>query len=173
MATSNQASIQPRKSSSDLGAPKVTINAAFLEEVKIIHKELWQLLEETLSMCFYHQRSFKWQTRFVECLDGLRDLFAMQFALEEGYGYFDDPVFVEANTAARAADLMNDHGQLYLEISSISDWVDDLRHHGQLANQMSKVQTRFRAFYDQIQTHEKKEQELIFEAYCDDIGTGD
>ena len=151
----------------------VTINAAFLAEVKSIHDELWKLLEETRMMCRQSHRSPKWQSRFVESMCELRDLFAMQFSLEEGFGYFEEPTFVEANISQRAVRLRNDHQSLYQEISRISEWLEDLRYDGSLSMEMDNVQVRFDSFYDQIQTHEKKEKELIYDAYCDDIGTGD
>lgn len=97
----------------------------------------------------------------------------MQFALEEGYGYFDDPVFVDATTSRQAAALRDDHKTLYQEISSIADWVEEMRHNGFLSNEMPRVKSRFECFCDQLNTHEKREQDLIMAGYCDDIGTGD
>ena len=152
---------------------KVTVNAAFLAEVKTIHHELWDLLEETKTMCHQTYRSAKWQTRFVESMCELRDLFAMQFSLEEGLGYFDEPVYVEANVSRRASTLRDDHQSLYKEISRICEWLEDLRYSGGLSGEMSNIRVCFESFYDQIQTHEKREGELIYEAYCNDIGTGD
>lgn len=173
-ASSPTFSSQMSDSTADHSQTKsVTVNAAFLEEVKTIHHELWHLLEATKLMCSKQQRTSHWQAQFVKSMEELRDLFAMQFALEEGYGYFDEPAFVESNTSERARTLRNDHKLLYQEINEIAEWLVDLRHTGDLAMQMAEVKLRFESFCEKLQTHEKQEQELIFEAYCDDIGTGD
>lgn len=152
---------------------KVTVNGAFLAEVKTIHKELWDLLHEAREMCSQIFRSAKWQSRFVESVCELRDLFAMQFSLEEGLGYFSEPAYVEAQISKRATGLMNDHQALYSEISRICEWLQDLRYSGGLTHEMPNVKVRFESFYDQIQAHEKLEQELIYDIYCRDLGMGD
>lgn len=162
-----------RESTRSTKPPKLTVNAAFLEEVKAIHSELWELLAHTRQMCQEFEPAAQWQSQLAENMAQLRDLFAMQFSLEEGLGYFSEPAVVETSISARAAALRDDHRYLYEEISRISDWLDDLRYHGGLPGKMKEIQIRFESFHDQIQTHEQKEQELIYDSYCNDLGTGD
>jgi hypothetical protein len=98
---------------------------------------------------------------------------ALHFALEEAYGYFEDPVFVAPRLSERAATLRKDHRRLYLQISDLVDQVERLVYRGRLPAAWFRVQGRFEQFYEQLQTHEARENELILQAYDEDIGVGD
>lgn len=151
----------------------VSVNAAFLQEIKDVHTELWELLDETREMCRQRVRSESWQFRFANSMEELRDLFALHFALEEGFGYFDNPVFVDMEIAKRAMQLKSDHQFLYCEISDICEWIDVMRHDGTLMKQLAEVNLRFDSFCDQLEKHEEREQSLIYDSFNSDMGTGD
>lgn len=151
----------------------VSINAAFLQEIKDVHTELWDLLEGARDMCKHKLRSENDEHRLAADMEELRDLFALQFSLEEGFGYFDNPAFVDMNIAKRAEDLKNDHQYLYCEICEICDWIDKLRHHRRLPLKLKDVDIRFESFCDQLMKHEARENELIFDSFNNDIGSGD
>ena len=82
----------------------VTVNAAFLQEIKEVNHELWQLLADLRHRC---QRPIAPGTCrvLVDKLCELRDQLALHFALEEAYGYFEDPVDV-APQLCRQADAL-------------------------------------------------------------------
>lgn len=155
------------------GLSHVAINAAFLQEIKDIHVELWGSLQEIRSMCRAVDQATHWQFRLVMAFEELRDLFAMHFALEEGFGYFENPAFIDLDISRRANELRSDHKALYCEICEICEWIDEARFQGRLSAKLSSVSLRFESFLDQFRIHESREQELIYDSFCNDLGTGD
>jgi hypothetical protein len=109
----------------------------------------------------------------VDKLSQLRDQLALHFALEEAYGYFDDPVFVDPRLSDQAEQLREEHRHLYTKICELVDYAEQLHYRGEWASWLTRVSLGFHAFHDQLLSHESKEQDLILAAYDDDIGVGD
>jgi len=151
----------------------VTVNAAFLEEVKEVNLELWNLLRQTSRYLNDASQVPLNSHRLLGQLVRLQDNLAMHFALEEFYGYFDDPLAVEPRLSESAADLRQEHGLLYLQLCDLIDFVEEHLHRRNLSGVLRTVRHRYGAFMDQFVAHETRERELILEAYEEDIGTGD
>lgn len=151
----------------------VTVNAAFLEEVKEVNLELWTLLRQTSQYLNDASQVPLNSHRLLGQLVRLQDNLAMHFALEEFYGYFDDPLAVEPRLSESAADLRREHGLLYLQLCDLIDFVEEHLHRRNLSRVLRTIRHRYRAFMDQFVAHETRERELILEAYEEDIGTGD
>ncbi len=158
----------------------VTVNAAFFQEIKEVNQELYDLLKRVRERLAEHREKADSSGRhsangrqLADLLAELRDQLALHFALEEAYGYFEDPVFVAPRLGEQAATLRKDHRRLYLQISDLVDYVERLVFRGRPASAWSQVQGRFEQFHEQLQTHEARENELILQAYDDDIGVGD
>ncbi len=151
----------------------VTINAAFLQEIKDVNEDLWKLFEEVKRLCG-DPLTVQHQGRVVaESLAELRDQLGMHFALEEAYGYFNDPVHVAPQLNEAAAMLRDEHRELYAAMRDLADEVDELYRSGRIANSGPRVVEQFRAYYDRFQRHENRENELILDAYDSDLGVGD
>jgi len=150
----------------------VTVNAAFLQEIKDVDQELWQRLEEMRHRC---QRPIgpAHCRHLTERLSELRDQLALHFALEEAYGYFDDPIEVEPRLCHAAESLRSDHRRLYMQLTSIVDRAETLMRTEQLATLALWVGPEFIDFDAALRDHESRENELIYEAYDTDIGAGD
>lgn len=150
----------------------VTVNAAFLQEIKEVNQELWQRLDELRHRC---QRPIAPANcrHLVERLSQLRDQLALHFALEEAYGYFDDPVEVAPHLCHAAETLRNEHRQLYMELTRIVERSERLLHSEQLTTLALWLGPEFLEFDGAIRDHESRENELIFDAYDTDIGAGD
>src|SRR5262245_65894974 len=100
------------------GAATVTVNAAFLQEIKEVNQELW-MLQADLRHRFQRPVAPGHCRFLVDKLCLLRDQLALHFSLEEAYGYFDDPVDV-APQLSRAADrLRSAHKGLYLAVCGL------------------------------------------------------
>jgi iron-sulfur cluster repair protein YtfE (RIC family) len=155
------------------GTSTVTINAAFLQEIKQVNADLWKLLSEVQRVCGNSQRIRERRRHVVELLAELRDQLAMHFALEEAFGYFDDPLRVAPRLSATASQLRDEHKTLYAEISHLTDEVDAVERAGDLPTRARWVVEQFRTYYDLLQHHESRENELILDAYDEDIGVGD
>jgi hemerythrin-like domain-containing protein len=151
----------------------VTINAAFLQEIKEVNEELWKLLEDVRNLCREPQQVAGDRRQVVDKLADLRDQLALHFALEEAFGYFEDPVRVAPRLSVAAGNLRAEHQLLYSRIRDLADEVDEDHRSGKLATTAPRVVEQFLAYYDLLQQHEMRENELILEAYDSDIGVGD
>lgn len=150
----------------------LTINAAFLSEIKEVHQELWDLLADLRKR---HERlGDAAETRqLIDDLAQLRDLLALHFSLEEAYGYFDDPVAVAPRLSEAAHQLRDEHIDLYVQSCQLVDMAESLWQDGRRSSLYLRVLDEFENFDHQLQRHEEDERALITSAYCDDIGVGD
>lgn len=150
----------------------VTVNAAFLQEIKEVNHELWQLLADLRHRC---QRPIAPGTcrHLVDKLCELRDQLALHFALEEAYGYFEDPVDVAPQLCRQAEALRSEHSQLYSQLSAVVDRAERMFYDDRHAALAVWLGPEFLDFDARLRSHEERENDLIFEAYDGDIGVGD
>jgi hypothetical protein len=151
----------------------VTVNAAFLQEIKEVNQELWELLAECRRCGDAPIAHLRQGHQFVDLLRELRDKLALHFALEEAFGYFEDPIAVAPRLADRSAALRHAHGDLYLELATLVDEAEELLYERKLAGLTSTISANFAAFHHKLQAHESQEMELIQEAFGADLGVGD
>lgn len=150
----------------------VTINAAFLQEIKEVHQELWALLAELRHRC---QRPIAPGAcrLLLDRLGLLRDQLALHFSLEEAYGYFQDPVDVAPRLCQQAEQLRNEHRGLYLDFCDLIERAERMFYDEQPAALALWIGPEFLAFDERLRRHEERENELITEAYQADLGVGD
>lgn len=151
----------------------VTVNGAFLAEIKEVDQELWHVLAEARRICAQLVASHKSGSQLTQVLSGLRDQLALHFALEEAYGYFDDPLYVAPHLGERAEALRKQHRSLYLEASSLAEDVEGIAYGRGKHLTAVDIGLRLEAFSKRLQEHESQENELIVGAYDDDLGVGD
>ena len=154
-------------------AGTVTVNAAFLQELKDVNLELWQLLAECRRYCEQPLGAQRPCTEFVQRLGDLCDKLAMHFALEEAYGYFDDPLQVPPRLSQRCGALRGEHGSLYVELVSLVEQSEQLLYERKLSVLANELPPQFARFHQRLMDHEACEMELIQEVFADDIGEGD
>lgn len=143
-----------------LTAP-VTVNAAFLQEIKEDNLEQRELLVEIReALAGPGPLRGQWR-RFVELLDALRAHLAMVFALEETYGYFGNPSSAIPRLSRYAQALRTQHEQLYSQICAIFKQAEQWLDQEALASAPRKTVQRFIAFRHQLQEHEAREEDLI------------
>ncbi len=155
----------------------VTINAAFLQEIKDVHHRLWETLAGLCELCDDRMEegaapSHHCLRQFCSLLCELRDQLALHFSLEEAYGYFDDPVDVAPHMCQRAEALRAQHQVLYLSACDLVDRVERA-YDSRRTTEMSFLAECYQDFHKQLVAHEEAESELIQEAYADDLGVGD
>ena len=150
----------------------VTVNAAFMQEIKDVNQELWALLRELRHRC---QRPIApaHGRHLIDRMCQLRDQLALHFSLEEAYGYFDDPVDVAPQLSNQAEHLRAEHKELYTELCDLIERGERMFYDEQHAELALWIGPEFLAFDQQLREHEDRESELITEAYSGDIGVGD
>ncbi|MCH5378031.1 MAG: hypothetical protein JJ992_29080 [Planctomycetes bacterium] len=151
----------------------VTINAAFLQEIKEVHVELWNALDQIRAFATCPDWNDLACQRLVKSLESFRDLLNLCFRLEDDYGYFDDPVYVDARFSNRVGRLRAEHQTLYAEITRIGQHAERLLYNGRLSESVQGILSRLAAFFDQLEQHETREKELITEAFTHEVGCGD
>jgi iron-sulfur cluster repair protein YtfE (RIC family) len=151
----------------------VTVNAAFLQEIKEVNHDLWRLLDDVRRMCLNPTSVHTSPRRFIGLVDQLRDQLAMHFALEEAFGYFDDPIDVAPRLCEQAERLRAEHADLYMRIVELGDVAERLVEPIRRDGLVLQVVHDFHDFDKALQHHETLENELILEEYDDDIGVGD
>jgi len=151
----------------------VTINAAFLQEIKEVHVELWNALEQIRGFLSRRDWSDPECRDLVSSLDRFRDLLNLCFTLEDAYGYFEDPVYVDARFSKRVGRLRAEHQTLDAEITRIGNHAERLLYNGRLSESIDGILSRLAAFCDQLKEHEAREKDLISEAFTHEVGCGD
>ncbi len=150
------------------------INPAFLQEIKDSHADLWTLLHQVRSLI--HSEASDGSNRelihgFVRQLNELRDLLALQFSLEESYGYM-----MATNACGNAsgfqvdvriAQAIEQHRRLYLAITDLCDRAEDMQYRGVLIQNTRHLFHQTNEFDRQLRQHELLESELIELAYFD------
>ncbi|WP_246112639.1 hypothetical protein [Allorhodopirellula solitaria] len=157
------------------------VNAAFLQEIKDSNPHLWHEVHRLRTLCDPESIDFdKPQMslrEFIGCLDGLRDLLALQFALEETYGL----ISADTATAHRAAALQSiaeqneaeqerqemvrsvtgQHRCLYLELVDLVELAEELQYRGCDADGLRSLVESIERFSGDLTAHERLEAELI------------
>ncbi|MDA7980407.1 MAG: hemerythrin domain-containing protein [Pirellulales bacterium] len=144
----------------------VTINAAFLQEIKEDNQRLRQLLNSL------RQKDTRWKRSLQElavALGQLRDQLAIHFSLEEAFGYFEDPLRIAPRLSEQAEELRLQHGDLYSQASALADLADSRSRD----SNATEVWEGFAVFDAALQEHEARENELIMRAFTVDLGVGD
>ncbi len=160
-------------SSIDVVTRTVTVNRAFLQEIKDANQEMWSVLSECRRACGEPVRRRQQASTLAELLRDLCDHVALHFSLEEAYGYFEDPVSVAPRLAQRCEKLRREHAALYVELAELADLADQYLHDPEGVTNFITIQSQFVTFDERFQDHEAQEIDLIQTAFGEDIGVGD
>jgi hypothetical protein len=150
----------------------ITVNAAFLQEIKDVNQELWDVLAQLRHRC---QRPIAPGScrQLIDRLCQLRDQLALHFSLEEAYGYFEDPIDVAPQLSRAAERLRAEHKELYLDLCDMVERAERMLYDEQHAALALWIGPEFLEFDGRLLSHEERETDLIMEAYDGDIGVGD
>ena len=151
----------------------LTVNAAFLQEIKTVNEELWQLLDRLRYVCSRPIDIADHSRFFVNMLLELRDQLALHFALEEAYGYFEDPLEVSPVVSREAGRLCEEHRRLYSQISKLADRAEMFLDEGNYTLLTTSIPGQFILFDAALQNHEAHENELLIMALDEDLRGGD
>ncbi|TWU48748.1 hypothetical protein Poly51_46510 [Rubripirellula tenax] len=108
----------------------VAVNPAFLQEIKDSNPDLWSAAEDLRNTCRMQGESTTVLNRLTRLLDNLRDAIALQFSLEESYGYIAVAEPQNEDLARKAAAAQAQHGPLYLRISDLAERAEELQYRG-------------------------------------------
>jgi hypothetical protein len=151
---------------------RLTINAAFLKDIKDDNRDLKRLMDQIIPLAEHSQVAANHWQELVDLFAGLRDQLAMHFALEEAYGYFDDAVVAAPELSLTAECLRGQHPQLFERIRHLADRSGAIRP-GDGSEPIIRLLADFSHFRAEFEKHEEEEFKLIFDALENDLGVGD
>ncbi|NIP86535.1 MAG: hemerythrin domain-containing protein, partial [Planctomycetales bacterium] len=113
--------------------------------------------------------------RVVRYFSWLRDQLAMHFALEDAYGYFEDAIAEAPRLSDQAEELRAEHDELFQEICELVEEAEQLMYHERPCGypEQTELAIRFYRFHARFQEHETRENQLVLDAFDQDIGVGD
>ncbi len=137
------------------------VNAAFLQEIKDSNPDFYQAIDQLGRVCVSPDPPARLCRNLTRLLDSLRDQLALQFSLEESYGYmvvtnYPDELLCEAAGRAQA-----EHGVLYLQLTELAERAEELQYRGVETNKLRELVHEAREFQRQLRLHEQAEDELI------------
>ncbi len=150
---------------------RLTVNAAFLKEIKDDNLQLKSILDQLASLTEHCQTAINHWPELIELFDSLRDQLALHFALEEAYGYFDDAIGGEPQLSVVAECLRSEHGKLFESVRHIAERSKEIS--GDKEEEVTRLLRRVAEFRRMFEKHEGAELELILKALDEDIGVGD
>ena len=100
----------------------------------------------------------------------LRDELDEHFHHEEDGGYFDEIMERAPRLEAKVEELKQQHPALLALVRQLEDYVENA---GTDGDAMARIQDEYRAFVRVLTLHEVAENDLLQQAYTEDIGTND
>lgn len=150
---------------------QATFNAAFLLEIKEDNRRLRELFCEAAEL--FLRPSMVRPHEAARLLASLRDQLAMHFALENAYGYLADVVDYAPRLCDRAHAMLAEHETLFVTCSELVERVERMESGDLRGSVRRRVAWEFFEFQRRFQDHESRENDLIMDAFEQDIGVGD
>ena len=150
---------------------RLTVNAAFLKDIKDDNRDLKHLLDKIFPLAEHPQTAINHWQELVNLFADLRDQLALHFSLEEAYGYFDDAVVTAPRLSATAECLKGQHPKLFETIRGLADKASEIG--SDSSERVTRFLAEFNRFRAEFEKHEEDELKLILDALEDDIGVGD
>jgi hypothetical protein len=142
----------------------LTINPVFFQELKDDSYDLRRLLDSVGAILTVPAWRSLLRRGLADLMAQLRDQLSTQFALEEAYGYFEEPRQFDPQFAERAESLRAQHADLFEEISNLAERAEKLARRGLAPGASRQLAARYRQFEEAFEHHEAQENALIQES---------
>ncbi|KAA5540014.1 hemerythrin domain-containing protein [Roseiconus nitratireducens] len=150
---------------------RLTVNAAFLKEIKDDNRHLKELWDRLIPMLSHGETAKNHWSELIDGLACLRDQLALHFSLEEAYGYFEEAIDAAPHLSLKAEALRGEHADLFSQVRDLADAIVDVD--SERMEKLEKFLARFDRFRRGFERHEEEELRLILQSFDDDIGVGD
>jgi hypothetical protein len=139
----------------------VTINAAFLQEVKEANSQVWDTLFQlrigSQVDCPSEEKIHWWVHKLTE----FRKQLSVEFALEETYGYLSRVVRQHISIGVDPAEPLKQHKDLYLQLIDLCEQVEQAQYSGTVIRDFKIHVAAFLEFDVMLAEHEKIESQMI------------
>ncbi len=166
---------------SDAESAGVTINVAFLQEIKsdfefreLLNRVYHRLSPDRIDSADGPDSAPVSPRKAAEMLSELRDELETYFALEEFYGYFHKSAIENPNVSQKATSLQREHESLFVQLSQIIERTEKIVYHepGSESN-LDNVALDLESFCIELAGHEQSEMDLMMRLCNEDFGVGD
>lgn len=167
----NRSALATDHSDNPRTSQSVTMNVAFLREIKEDNVHFNELLEAVrLSL----EVGGEVRVRVLaELLGRLRDELETHFALEEFYGYFRDSAQKNQQVGSVASKLCQEHETLFVQLNELVEEAERLLYKETPCRDRDEIVAGFFNFCSDLKMHEHQEMELMMRLWNEDIGVGD
>jgi hypothetical protein len=141
----------------------------FFERMKCEHRELFGLMDEIRYRLAATQHDIRWLSSSIT---RLCDLVESHFLCEEQGGYLHEAVQVAPHLRDKAEQLHGQHQVLLDEVRSMRDFAA-MGVQGTIDAWCHAFRGRFDAFADMLHVHEAHEDDLVQQAFTQELGPGD
>lgn len=142
-------------------AKTTIVNAAFLQEVKDSNVRLWSVLHELRELRVGNAELRTLAHDMVELMSELRDSIALEFSLEETYGFIEGASRIGGLGMPDARMSKIQHRELYLQLNELCEQVEEAQYRGTIARDLPIYLDSFQRFDLAMRAHEEFESELI------------
>ncbi|SMP41154.1 Hemerythrin HHE cation binding domain-containing protein [Neorhodopirellula lusitana] len=168
-------------SSSASNTARLTVNAAFLKDIKDDNRDLKILIDRLRLLTNPREAAANHWAELIELFADLRDQLALHFGLEEAYGYLDLSIESDAHLSVCAETLRSEHAVLFEDARHLAEAAADACTGDppiegvtpEVTTAQEKVLVRLDGFMHRFNEHEEAELKLILDALDEDIGVGD
>lgn len=143
--------------------PTLTINVAFLLEVKEDSSEIRMLIADARRALASRTMSRLGQLRCCNLMGQLRDGLALYFAVEQAYGYFCGAADVPPQITQAARALCAEHESLYQAVADLAESAERRLHKRQRGRDVQTDCRKFDEFCHELHRHETEECRLMIE----------
>ncbi len=142
-------------------AKTTIVNAAFLQEVKDSNLRLWSVLRELRDLRVSHAEPRELSRELVLLVGELRDSIALEFSLEETYGFIEGAARIKGLGMPDAGKARIQHRELYLQLNELCEQVEEAQYRGTIGRDLLTYLDSFERFDNAFYAHEEFEAELI------------
>jgi len=148
-----------------------TVSVRQFEEESARLRELIRDIKASLDdESFFNQHT----RHVVELIKGLSRQVAEHFSLEEAGNCYAGSEAVTLELAGLADALRSEHRTLAAEIDSIVEQAESLVPDAvDSESSQRRIASRIRVYCRRLRDHERRENELLLQAYSEDVGVGD
>ncbi|MDA8743951.1 hypothetical protein N9N28_04885 [Rubripirellula amarantea] len=144
----------------------LSVNPAFLQEIKDSNPAYWNAFRRLPVVCDCHGEPLQVCRSLSRTLDDLRDAAALQFSLEESYGYItlaepSEHQIKGVRLGELAERAQREHRLLYLQLTELAEQAEELQYRGVEQNGLRELIQSAAMFESQLAAHERSENVLI------------
>ena len=143
----------------------LVVNSAFLQEIKDGNPNLADAMQHLHHLCSSNETISQISCELTKVLNTLRMELALQFALEEAYGYVEVCKSHLHDLSEAAQSTRSEHNVLYGAITELAEAAEELQYRGVESEQLRTLIDDTCEFSQQLHHHEQAENDLIDQSF--------